>query len=216
MPAKLLKTTILTGHILQPPSMARRPEEGVNMKGMIFAVPILVCLLAGSGCMTGGYTTVENGSGAGPDSLALTRHDIIAMSQAKVGDDVIIKMIQSTDSRFRLQSRDVVALADSGVSDKVIEAMISTANAPARKGERYYYYPAYYPPYYWWGAYPYYYPWSFGLSVGFYAPYYNHRYYAPHYGYGTSHYYYGSHPYGAYPSGGGRSISISRSSGRHR
>jgi hypothetical protein len=187
------------------------------MKGTIFAVPILVCLLAGSGCMTGGYTTVYDGPRPGTDTLALSRHDIIAMSRAKVSDDIIIKMINSTDSRFHLRSRDVVELADSGVSDKVIEAMINTANTPERNGYRYYYPGYYYPPYSWWGAYPYYYPWTYGLSVGFYAPYYyGHRYYAPHYSYGASHYRSVGHPAGAYPSGGGRGMRTSRSTGRHR
>jgi hypothetical protein len=188
------------------------------MKGMILAAAILVCLLAGSGCVTGGYTTVDEGQGPGTDSLALTKHDIIAMSQAKVGDDVIIKMIRSTDSYFRLRSRDVVELADSGVSDKVIEAMITTAHAPDGHGGRYYYYPSYYyPPYYSWGAYPFYYPWTFGFSVGYYAPFYHRAYVAPYYGYGAAHHYYTSaHYYGVHSAGGGHVIGVSRPSGHHR
>lgn len=204
------------------------------MKGMIFAVCVLACLLVGSGCMTGGYTTTDRTTGTEADSLALSKHDIIAMSRAKVGDDVIIKMMSSTNSYFRLKSRDVVELADSGVSDKVIEAMIRTADAPAAQGSSAYYAPystPYYPNYWWWGAYPYYYPWSFGFSVGYYyAPYYHHGYGGAHYGYGVPHYYNTSHYSGGhYSSGhystghyygggssGGRSISVARPSGRHR
>jgi hypothetical protein len=193
------------------------------MKGMWFAVCILACLLVGSGCMTGGYTTDEPAAGTQPDSLALSKHDIIAMSRAKVGDDVIIKMIRTTNSYFQLKSRDVVELADSGVTDKVIEAMIKTADAPAGHAARYY--APYYPPY-WWGAYPYYYsPWAFGFSVGYYAPYYNyHRPYpVPHYGYGVPRGHYTTHSYGGqqYPSGrsysgGGRTINVARPSGHRR
>ena len=193
------------------------------MKGMIFAVCVLACLLVGSGCMTGGYTTTDRAVGTEADSLALTKHDIIAMSHAKVGDDVIIKMIRNTDSYFQLKSRDVVELADSGVSDKVIEAMIRTSEAPEEHATRYYYAPSYYP-YSWWGAYPYYYPWSLGFSVGYYYPYYRHAYVGAHYGYGVPHYHYystshsGGHYTTAHPysGGSGRSISVSRPAGRHR
>ncbi len=187
------------------------------MKGMLFVGSVLACLLVGSGCMTGGYTTYDTGNGPEADSLALSKNDIIDMSRSKVGDDVIIKMIQSTHSYFQLRSRDIVELADSGVSDKVITAMIGTAEPPAVHGSRYYYSPAYYYPPSWWAAYPYYYPWSFGVSLGYYAPYYGyHRYYAPHYGYG-GHYVGGGHyaTGGHYSGGGGRTIGV-RSSGRHR
>src|SRR5512140_984849 len=198
--------------------MARKPKEGCTMKGMLFAACVLACLLVGSGCMTGGYTTGDRAAAPGADSLALSQHDVIAMSRAKVGDDVIIKMIRSTGSYFQLRSRDVVALADSGVSDKVIAAMIQTTEAPADHGTRYYSAPYYYPPY-WWSAYPYYYPWSFSIGFGYYAPYYHRAYVGPHYGHGVPHTYYTGHSYGGHYtsghpySGGGRSISVSRPAG---
>ena len=190
------------------------------MKAIVLAVGMTVCLLVGSGCMAGGYTTSDHRAAApGADSLAMTPHDIIAMSKAKVGDDVIIKMIRNTGSYFQLRSRDVVALADSGVSDKVIAAMIQTADTPEDHGTGYNYAPYY--PAYWWGAYPYYYPWSFGFSVGYYAPYYHRAYFGPHYGYGVPRYHYtthytGGHYTSGHPYSGGRSINVSRSSGRRR
>jgi hypothetical protein len=194
------------------------------MKGMWFAVCALVCLLVGSGCMTGGYTTDDRAVASEADSLAMTKQDIIAMSKAKVGDDVIIKMIHTTGSYFQLRSRDVVELADSGVSDKVIEAMIRTAETPENHGTRYYpapYYPPYYPTY-WWGAYPFYYPWSFGFNVGYYAPYYRRAYVAPHHGYAVPRYHYSTQYYGGHSStgrtygSGGRTINVARPSGRRR
>ncbi len=187
------------------------------MKGMMFVAFVLACLLAGSGCMTGDDTSYNRDQGPKADSLALTSHDIITMSKAKVGDDVIVHLIRTTDSYFHLRSRDVVELADSGVSDKVIEAMIKTAEAPREQGARPYYYVPYYPTY-WYGAYPYWYPWSFGLSVGYYSPVYHRGYVVPHYGYGAPHHYYAGHAsYGGHSSGGGRSSGGgSRTSGRRR
>jgi hypothetical protein len=190
------------------------------MKGMILAVCVLACLLVGSGCMTGGYTTTERTVLPAADSLALTKHDIIEMSQAKVGDDVIIKMIRTTDSYFRLRSRDVVELADSGVSDKVIEAMIRTPVPQAEPRTGYYYAPYYYPAY-WWGAYPFYYPWSFGFSVGYYAPDYHRTYVVPHHVYRKPYYrsgtpYSSGRSYGGNSHGGGRSVPLARPAGYRR
>jgi hypothetical protein len=202
------------------------------MKGMVLAVCVLACLLVGSGCMTGGYTSSDRAIPSEADSLAMSKHDIIAMSRAKVGDDVIIKMLQTTGSYFRLKSRDVVELADSGVSDKVIAAMIRTSEAPEDHGSHSYYspyYAPYYPPYWWYGGYPFYYPWSFGFSVGYYAPYYHHRTYAtpyyghstPYYGHSTPYSRYTSRSYGGHyttsrPYTGGRTINTGRPSGRRR
>ncbi|MBP1647103.1 MAG: hypothetical protein H6Q30_548 [Bacteroidetes bacterium] len=166
---------------------------------------VLSCLLGLSGCMSGSDTYNDQTQGAEPDTLALSKQDIIDMSRARLSDDVIIKMIRTTDSYFRLRSRDVVALADSGVSDKVIEAMINTSQATERRGVRYYH-----PPY-WWGPYPYYYPWSFGVSVGYYAPLYGRSYYTP-YPYYRGGYYYG----GGHLSGGGAGSGGSRTSGQRR
>src|SRR5512141_48414 len=220
-----MNSDVLLSHQIQarpyssPPSRARIPEEGCVMKGMIFALCVLACLLVGSGCMTGGYTTVDRAVASGTDTLALTPHDIIAMSRAKIGDGVIIKMIRSSGAYFQLRSRDVVALADSGVSDKVIEAMLSTAERHDDRGAGSYYAPYY--PAYWWGAYPYYYPWSFGFSLGYYAPFYHGGYVGSHYGYGVPRYHYTSHSPGVHSGGGhtygaGRSTGMSRPSGRRR
>jgi hypothetical protein len=189
------------------------------MKGLLFAGCVLACLLVGSGCMTGGYTTMGRTHGPEPDSLALTTHDIIDMSRAKIGDDVIIKMIRTTGSYFNLRSRDVVVLADSGVSDKVLEAMINTGETREYRGSGYYYQPNY--PGYWWGAYPYFYPWTFGLSLGYYTPFYHRAYIGPRYGHSVPRYHSGTHYYGrSYSSGnfhsGNRPMGGGRSSGRRR
>jgi hypothetical protein len=132
------------------------------------------------------------------DSLALmTTKDVIALSKSRIGDNVIISMINNSGSTFHLRTPDVIELADSGVSDTVISAMMRT-DEPWGGGEapgRYY---ATYPPYYWWAVSPWWSPWYFssywGYWGGFYRPYHYPRAYAP---------YYGGYRYRSYGGGGG-------------
>jgi hypothetical protein len=116
----------------------------------------------------------------------MTTQDVIALSKARVGDNVIINMIDNSGSAFHLRTPDVLALADSGVSDTVISAMMRT-DEPWGGGEEPGRYFAGYPPYYWWGASPWLSPWYFssywgGYWGGFYRPYYYHRAYTPNIG----------------------------------
>jgi hypothetical protein len=148
------------------------------MKRVVLAAGVLAFLLALAGC------TAERSAYYGPrharavDSLALlTKADVIKMSQARIGDGVIISMINKSGSRFDLRPDDVVELADSGVTDTVISAMLKTAEPQGEGKQEHAYYV--YPP--WWG-YGYFYdpfwdPWypSFYLSFG---P----RYYRPFFG----------------------------------
>jgi hypothetical protein len=121
------------------------------------------------------------------DSLALmSKQDVIALSKAKIGDDVIISMIRNSGSTFHLRTPDVIELADSGVSDTVLSAMMRT-DEPWGGGEERGRYDATYPPYCWWGASPWWSPWYFssywgGYWGGSYRPYYYNRLYAPYNG----------------------------------
>lgn len=56
----------------------------------------------------------------------LTVNDIIAMTQAGVEPDTIIKMIHQTRSKFYLTSAQVIKLKNAGVAKSVIDAMIAT------------------------------------------------------------------------------------------
>jgi hypothetical protein len=106
-------------------------EEGWIMKQTFAAASVLVVVLVLAGCApeSGGYYGRHRSPAV--DSLALmTRADIIKLSQSKVGDGVIINMINTTGSSFVLRTSDVVELADSGVSDSVITAMIKTGEEP--------------------------------------------------------------------------------------
>ena len=120
------------------------------------------------------------------DSLALmSKQDVIALSKARIGDNVIIGMINNSGSMFHLRTPDVIELADSGVSDSVISAMMKT-DEPGGGGEPGRGYYAAYPPYYWWGVSPWWSPWYlsgyWGYWGGYYRPFYYYRTFAPFYG----------------------------------
>ena len=66
----------------------------------------------------------------------LTKEDVVALSGANVGDEVIVRHIQAMGARFDLSSDDILALKKAGVSERVIEAMIQTKVNRLREIER--------------------------------------------------------------------------------
>ena len=114
------------------------------------------------------------------DTLALmSTQDVIALTKAKIGDRVIIEMIQNSGSEFHLRTPDVIELADSGVSDTVISAMMRSDQPGGGDGEGHgRYYGGYSPySYYGWGVSPWWSPWYFSSYWGYWGGY----YYRPHY-----------------------------------
>ena len=82
------------------------------------AVPILILLLA-----------------LLPASLAaISVFDVIRLSQGRYSDEEIIRLIQTTDSRFLLSAEDTVRLRKAGVTEAVIREMLSRP-APQRESE---------------------------------------------------------------------------------
>jgi hypothetical protein len=145
------------------------------MKGATIAVIVLAFSVMSAGCMSERYVQYHRYRSSRPDTLAvMTKQDVISLSQAKVGDDVIISQIKASDSHFQLTTQDILDLVNAGVSDKVIDAMIKTGGTPEKVESSGGYY--YYPPYYWYAGYPYWYPWYspvyLGLSFGYYRPFY--------------------------------------------
>ncbi len=127
------------------------------MKKIAVAVLAAVCILGASGCVPEHYAT--RAQGTPQDSLVVLRQeDVIALTKAGISNDVIVRMINTTGSTFRLRTPDVIALADSGVADTVIHAML-LADESSRKEDRPTVYRTYPYDYYWWGGYPYYDPW---------------------------------------------------------
>src|SRR5262245_1717331 len=51
--------------------------------------------------------------------------DILKLSRAKVGDDVIVAFIQTGNRRFSLAASEILFLRDEGVSDRVLAAMLN-------------------------------------------------------------------------------------------
>jgi hypothetical protein len=58
--------------------------------------------------------------------LAVTVDEIIAMTEAGVSDDVIVALLEATDSAFYLSPDDIMALEEAGVDDDIIMAMIGS------------------------------------------------------------------------------------------
>lgn len=184
------------------------------MKRMAIAAAFLALSLAGAGCAYERYAYRERVKYVQPDTLhMMTKADVIALSDARVGSDVIIDQMRMTGSYFDLSTQDIIDLAKAGVTDTVISAMVKMDQPPQTSDERYYYY----PPYSLYTGYPHwYYPWypSFylGFSFGHYRAYYGHRWYRPHFGNVGHRGFFGGHGF----SGGGRRFGGARSGGRHR
>lgn len=60
------------------------------------------------------------------DPRAMTVNDIIMMTRAEVGPEVIKRQIDVTRSRFHLTTEEIVRLKQEGVTDDVLTAMIDT------------------------------------------------------------------------------------------
>ena len=60
---------------------------------------------------------------------AVTVQDIINMTKAEVGPDIIKRHIEVTRSQFMLDPDQIVRLKEAGVNDRVIKAMLDTDEA---------------------------------------------------------------------------------------
>jgi hypothetical protein len=105
-------------------------------------------------------------------ATAVTNYDLVNMTRAGVGDDLIISTMQSRGARLDLSPQGLIALKQSGVSDRVVmsaQAMGAGSGAPAIATPVYAARPTYVagppttvivtpgPPPYWYGPRPYYY-----------------------------------------------------------
>ena len=140
------------------------------MKGFAVIAVVAVLALVATGCGSGRYAT--HASGMADDSLAvLTKQDVIAMTKARVGANVILGMINRSGSVFSMNTQDVIALSDSGVADTVIHAMVQTGTSSSKKVLAAA--PGFYSPdYYWWWGDPSYDPWFWSGYYGWAGPYY--------------------------------------------
>lgn len=72
---------------------------------------------------------------AATPSEAVTVDDVIGLTRADAGDDVILAKIQADGTVFRLTVDEILALKQSGVSDTVITYMINTGKNEAQPAE---------------------------------------------------------------------------------
>lgn len=59
----------------------------------------------------------------------LTNDQIVQLERAKVGEDVIVGMIQTMPTKFSLDPNSVIRLKQQGVSDKVLAAMVAKGSS---------------------------------------------------------------------------------------
>ena len=140
------------------------------MKRALIIVVIMLSAAGMIGC--GSYTSLQSPQKSQQKSPAMTVSDVITLSQANTGDDIIIAQIQATHTVFALSNQDIIDLKNANVSEKVIAAMIKT-NAATKKDSTYarYWYPRdywWYSGYYWPGYYSYWpgYYWYPGVYLG--------------------------------------------------
>jgi hypothetical protein len=60
-----------------------------------------------------------------PVQLSASAQDILKLSRAKVGEDVIIAFVQGHSRHFDLTASEIVHLRENGVSDRVLAAMVN-------------------------------------------------------------------------------------------
>lgn len=90
-----------------------------------------------------------------PMAAATTQQDVIAMSQAGLGDEVIIQHLQTHGMAQLPSAADLIRLKSQGVSDGVLRAMQQPASAPVAVApapstvyvQERYYAPPCWPPY---------------------------------------------------------------------
>lgn len=144
-------------------------QRALKMVGlMLIAAGMISC---------GSYTSLQSPEKSSPKTSAMTVNDVIALSKANAGDEVIIAQIQATASAFALSNQDIIDLKNAGVSEKVIEAMIKT-HTHSKRDSTYAYVHYWHPSDPWWHAgyywpgYYYGYPRSYWGASIYWRPYY--------------------------------------------
>ncbi len=61
---------------------------------------------------------------------AVSVQEVIDLSRAQVGDDIVIAKIRADRSTFTLSTKDILDLKNAGVSDKVILARVEAEGPP--------------------------------------------------------------------------------------
>ena len=68
----------------------------------------------------------------------LTNKDVILMTQAGLGKELIIKKIKDSGGKYEVSAQNLIDLKKAGVDDAVIETMMEKAQTPTIKADRQY------------------------------------------------------------------------------
>lgn len=68
----------------------------------------------------------------------LTNQDVILMTQAGLGKELIIKKIKDAGGKYDVSAQNLIDLKKAGVDDSVIETMMEKAQTPTIKADRQY------------------------------------------------------------------------------
>jgi hypothetical protein len=108
-----------------------------RVSSVVFAV--VTCTI--SSCFAAGTDTQETSNSKDTSTIAVTAtepvqlsasaQDILKLSRAKVGEDVIIAFVQGHSSHFDLTASEIVHLRNNGVSDRVLAAMVNQPSPAA-------------------------------------------------------------------------------------
>ncbi len=93
-----------------------------TMKPAAAVVMLFIVMVIGSGCAT--HTTARRA-----DERSLTEAEIMEMTRADAGANVINRMIDVNGAKFDLSIDDIVRLKKAGVDEEVIAHMIGTGDA---------------------------------------------------------------------------------------
>ena len=123
---------------------------------------------------------IEQQMGRKISAAAVTMHDVVSMSQAGVGDELIVTHLRSHGMAAPPSAQQIIELKQAGVSDRVVQAMQTSPlpptgpppgapviGAPVIIEEHYYGPPRPYWPRGYWGGYRHRGPrWGVGVSLG--------------------------------------------------
>jgi|GEM_PF-4164812 hypothetical protein len=66
------------------------------------------------------------------DKREMSVDDVISLSKIDLDSDIIILQLESTYSKFRLDTQEILRLKTAGVDDEIIKYMIETTSDPGR------------------------------------------------------------------------------------
>lgn len=78
---------------------------------------------------TSNTTSESPPSAIAPANLSPGAADVLKLTRAKVGEDIIVAYIQSTDRRYNLRAEEIVHLQQQGVSSPILVAMLNETPA---------------------------------------------------------------------------------------